>query len=103
MAAKAGILFALKLGLELLELEVDVKNVWTSIAQGIRDRSYNGNIVRDIHLYGSWVRNFICRFVPRQCDRIADVLANYAKDIQQESWISQPPDFLRVVLLSDST
>ena len=81
MAAKAGTLFALKFGLELLELKVDAKNVWKSISKGKQDRSYTGNIVRDIHLYSSWVRNCRCKFVPRQCNRMADVLANYAKDI----------------------
>ena len=51
------------------------------------DRSYTGNIIRDIHLYSTLFRNFRCKFVLRQCDRVVDVLANFVKDIQQESWL----------------
>ena len=84
-AAKFGIQLAQELGLDSVELEVDAKNIWRSITEGEQDRSYGGNILRDIFAYYMSFRSFKCKFAPRQCNRVADVLANSAKDFQLET------------------
>ena len=85
-----------------MELEVDAKNVWRSITEGEHDRSYGGNILRDIFAYCSGFSSFKCKFVARQCNRVADVLANSAKDFQLEIWLNLPPRFLVHVLLANA-
>ena len=58
MAAKQGLLFALELGKDKAELEV-----WKSI-EGDQDRSYGGNILRDIFMYNSYFSEFRCMTLP---------------------------------------
>ena len=76
--------------MEQVELEVDAKNVWKSILESENDRPCAWNIVRDIYWYSSWFRNFRCKFVLRQCNRVADIFASYAKNIRQETWLDLP-------------
>ena len=47
-----------KLGKDKVELEVDARYIWKSIAEGDQDRSYGSNILRDIFLYSSCFRGF---------------------------------------------
>ena len=62
------------------------------------DRSYNGNIFRDILLYSSCFRSFKYNFVPRHCNRAANLLANSARDSLSNTWLDQSPDFLDHVI-----
>ena len=79
----------MKLGKYKVELEVEARNVWKSIEEGDQDRSYGGNTLRDIFLCSSYFSGFRCNFVPSQCNRVADALANYAKESQLEIWLVQ--------------
>ena len=58
VAAKMGIL-ARELGKNRIELEVDAKNVWKSISESEVDKSYGGNILSDIFVYGSSFHSFV--------------------------------------------
>ena len=51
VAAKHGLLFALELGKDRAELEVDVRNVCKSIAESDQNRSYGSNILRDFFFF----------------------------------------------------
>ena len=59
-------------------------------------------ILSVIFAYCMSFSSFKCKFVPRQCNRVADVLVNSAKDFQLETWLNLPPRFLVHVLLADA-
>ena len=53
-------------------------------------------------MHCSGIRSFKCNLVPKQCNKVADTLANVVKDIQPEVWLNQSPRFLVHVLLLDA-
>ena len=97
-----GLFLALELGLTKVELEGNSINVWRSIKVKEGDRSYNGNILRDILLFSSCFRSFKYNFVSGHCNRVADMLAKSGKDSLSNTWLEQAPNFLDHVLYLDS-
>ena len=76
-AAKEGLIFAGFRRVRVI-LEGDASNVYTSIEGSAEDLSYDGSILRDIVMYASWFDSFTCGSIPRDCNRVADVLAHKA-------------------------
>ena len=103
VAAKHGLLFALELGKDRAELEVDVRNVCKSIAESDQNRSYGSNILRDFFFfffgYSSCYSEFRCNFGPRQYNGVADALTNYARESHLETWLLQAPTFLDTLIV----
>ena len=69
-------------------LEGDAFNLCRSIREETKNKSNNGDILKDIYLFSSQFKCFECKMVPRHCNRVADIMANYAKDCSLEMWVN---------------
>ena len=101
IAVKEGLMFAIRLGFDKVVLEGDALNVISSITDNVEDRSYNGNILGKINLYSSFFRSFVCKAIPRHCNKVADALTNYANSIPLQNWLDRPRRFLAQMLVLD--
>ncbi|PON91586.1 Ribonuclease H-like domain containing protein [Trema orientale] len=91
MAICEGTKFALRHNLAMSELENDAKNV-ISIIHSIAPLSVNGPLISDIISNLCMLGNVICKFVPRDRNKIAHILASFALNSPISSvWLEETP------------
>ncbi|KAL0010086.1 hypothetical protein SO802_005194 [Lithocarpus litseifolius] len=92
MACRKAVEFAVDAGFSELMIEGKSVNVMKAISSSILDLSVVGNVVADIQWIIRGLRRVSFNWVKRDCNRVAHVLAIYARNLNEDMyWMEDAP------------
>ena len=104
LASRKALEFSIDAGFRDLIVEGDNKVVMTSVANTHTASSRLGHLYRDINCIAAGIDNLTVSCVPRTANIVAQALARYAKNIEDELvWLEESPPLAFEALYFDSS
>ena len=103
LAVRESLLLAQNLGIRILILEGDAREVLESFDQRTMFHSHNVIILSEAYGLAAKFNYFKANFVPRCCNLVADKLAKLARTRDNQTWINEPPRCILDILAHEAS